>query len=204
MMTDMDHVRQAVKKLRELTRDSGCEDGNIVLQVNPDRVVCQFEKGACMEASFGGRVAEFVTFEPTRATTRLGFLFDAALERPAHRAAACAIINVMAGFLCISRIRRSCPRECHDACRASLVREMGDRRVGGLGVPVHLLGTFPVHTSGTDECEVILVSGEGLISPEADALINGTGEARILLVGPSTAGVASLEQLPHWCPYGKG
>lgn len=198
----MDILRAAVGKLEELSLHTGCEDGNIVLRVNPDRAVCQFERGACMEAVFGGRVAEFVTFEPTRATTRLGFLFDAALEKPVHRAAACAIINVMAGFLCLSRVRRSCPRECHEACRTALLREIGDRRVGALAIPAHALESFPYHGSG--EGDVILVAGEGLISPAGRTLLEGPDRSRALLVGPSTSGVASLEKVRHWCPYGKG
>jgi hypothetical protein len=157
-----------------------------------------------MEAAFGGRVAEFVTFEPTRATTRLAFLFDADLLKPAHRAAACAIINVIAGFLCISRVRRSCPRECHAACRADLLREIGERRVGGLKIPAPALESFPYRTTGTGDCEVILVSSEGLISQAGCTLMDGPVKDRVLLVGPSTAGVASLENLRHWCPYGKG
>lgn len=198
----MDILLDAVRKLKELSQHSGCEDGNIVLQVNPDCTVCQFERGACMEAVFGGRVAEFVTFEPTRATTRLGFLFDATLEKPRHRAAACALINVMAGFLCLSRVRRSCSRECHEACRAALLREIDDRRVGGLEIPSHVMESFPYRATGA--CDVMLVAGEGLISPEGRSLLEGPDRDRALLVGPSTSGVASLEKLRHWCPYGKG
>jgi len=141
----MDILKDAVRRLEELTRGSGCEDGNIVLSVNPDRAVCQFEKGACMEAAFGGTTAEFITFEPTRGTTRLTFLFGAALERPAHRAAACAIINVMTGFLCISRTRLSCDPECHAACMRDLIEKVGTREVGGLHVPVNSLASLPHH-----------------------------------------------------------
>ena len=200
----MDCIKNAVNKLQEIALHSGCEDGNITLQVNPDRTVCQFEKGACMEAVFGGRVAEFVTFEPTRATTRLGFLFGAALEKPVHRAAACAILNVMAGFLCISRVRRSCPRECHDACRADLLREVGNRQVSGIGIQGHILESFPYHSLIPSEGEVILVSGEGLISAECKEIVDGPKGEKVILLGPSTSGVASLEKLPHWCPYGRG
>ncbi len=200
----MDILKDAVRKLEELTHGSGCEDGNIVLSVNPDRAVCQFEKGACMEASFGGRRAEFVTFHPTRATTRLPFLFGAALEKPQHRAAACAIINVMTGFLCISRTRISCDPECHAACRRELLERIGKKEVGGLHVPGHVIASFPRHTEVAGGGEVVLAGGEGLISPEGGALLSGDSGGRILLVGPSTAGVACLENLPHWCPYGKG
>jgi len=200
----MDILKDAVRKLEELTRGSGCEDGNIVLSVNPDRAVCQFEKGACMEAAFGGTTAEFITFEPTRGITRLTFLFGAALERPVHRAAACAIINVMTGFLCISRTRLSCDPECHAACMRDLIEKVGTREVGGLHVPVNSLAALPHHADAPGGGGVVLVGGEGLISPEAGALFGGDHATEVLLVGPSTAGVARLEGLPHWCPYGKG
>lgn len=200
----MDCILSAVKKLQELSRHSGCEDGTIVLSVNPDRKVCQFEKGACMEAFFGGRIAEFVTFEPTRATTRLGFLFDATLEKTVHRAAACVIINVIAGFFCITRVRRSCPGECHAACRAELIQKIGNGRVAGIGIPGPVLESFPSHNSGSADGEVVFISGEGLISPEGTAILDGPSADRVLLVGPSTAGVAALEKIPHWCPFGKG
>lgn len=200
----MDPILSAVQKLKELTLHSGCEDGAIVLSVNPDRKVCQFEKGACMEAFFGGRIAEFVTFEPIRATTKLGFLFDATLEKIAQRAAACAIINVMAGFLCISRVRRSCPPECHAACRADLIQKTGSSRVAGMGIPAPVLESFPSHNSSSADGDVILVSGEGLISADGTTLMNGPSAEKVILVGPSTAGFAALEKIPHWCPYGKG
>lgn len=200
----MDIILSAVKKLQEISHHSGCEDGTIVLSVNPDRTVCQFEKGACMEAFFGGRIAEFVTFEPTRATTRLGFLFDATLEKTVHRAAACVIINVMAGFFCISRVRRSCPRDCHAACRAELIQKIGNDRIGGIGIPGPVLESFPSYSSAAGDGGVVLVSGEGLISPEGSALLDGPSADRVLLVGPSTAGVAALEKIRHWCPYGRG
>jgi len=199
----MDILKDAVRKLEDLVRGSGCEDGNIVLSVNPDRTVCQFERGACMEAAFGGTTAEFITFEPTRGITRLTFLFGAALERPAHRAAACAIINVMTGFLCISRTKLSCDPECHAACRRDLIEKVGAMEVGGLHVPVNALARLPHHADIPGCGEVVLVGGEGLISPEAGALFGGDHATEVLLVGPSTAGVARLEDLPHWCPYGK-
>ncbi|MDI9633192.1 MAG: hypothetical protein QFX32_03955 [Methanolinea sp.] len=199
-----DIVKDAVRRLEEIVRGCGYEDGNIVLSVNPDRRVCQFEKGACMEAAFGGRVAEFVTFEPTRATTRLSFLFPAALEKPAHRAAACAILNVVARFLCISRVGRSCDPRCHAACMAELVAHVGGRKAGGLHVPPPTLAAFPRRADVAGEGEIVLVNGEGLISEEFARLAGEGGAGRVLLVGPSTAGVASLENLPHWCPYGKG
>ena len=67
----MDLIIETVKKLETMMNDSGCEDGGIVLDVNPDTINCQFECGACMTASFGGRSADFFTYDPVRARTKV-------------------------------------------------------------------------------------------------------------------------------------
>ena len=51
-------------------KNSGCEDSGVVLDVNADAVTCQFERGAYMTASFGGRSAEFTTYDPSGQTQR--------------------------------------------------------------------------------------------------------------------------------------
>lgn len=199
----MNLIRNAVENLRGKVEHTGCEDGNIVLGVNPDTVICQFERGACMEAVFGGRIAEFVTSEPVSVTTRLGFMFGALFEKPAQRAAACAILNVIAGFLCLSRIQKACPKECHAPCREALKKEIGGRPVFFLEVaagPGRDLG-FQVKTP--EEAEVILVTGEGLVVPGGQEIAGNPGGRRVIFLSPSTAGICSLEGLEHWCPYGR-
>ncbi len=199
----MNLIRNAVEKLRQKVEHTGCEDGNIMLGVNPDTVICQFERGACMEAAFGGRIAQFVTSEPIRATTRLGFMFGALLEKPAQRAAACAILNVIAGFLCLSRIQKACPKECHASCREALKKEVGGKSVFCLEVapgPGHDLG---IQVDNPGDAEVILVTGEGLVVPGGQEVAGTAGGRRVIFLSPSTAGICSLEGLEHWCPYGR-
>ena len=49
----MDIIIDSVSKLEEILRHSGCEEGGVKLDVNPDTKPCQFERGACMVATFG-------------------------------------------------------------------------------------------------------------------------------------------------------
>jgi len=197
-------IHDAVKKIEEIAKNTGCEDGNVVLRVNPDCVPCQYEKGACMEAVFGGRVAEFVTRDPVRATTRMGFMFGATLDNVPKRAAACAILNVITGFLCISRVMKSCPRECHHACLEALKEELSEKTIYCQDIPSLVVEELRNTVSDPDQADVFLMNGSALVSPEGSALIEKySGSKRILFVAPSNAGVASLQDLDYWCPYGR-
>lgn len=201
----MDILIDAVKILQERVHNTGCEDGNIVLSVNPDAVPCQFERGASMEASFGGRRAQFVTSDPIRATTRVGFMFGAPLEKSAQRAAAGAIINVITGFLCISRILKSCEKACHTDCLFRLSEEIKGKNVYVYGDSVKLAREFGhsmVHSP--DLADILIITGEGLVSQKETGKIGEYGKTKkILLVGPSTAGVTALVGFAHWCPHGR-
>jgi len=129
----MDIITDSVKKINVLLKNSGCEEGCVFLDVNADIVYCQYDKGACMVATFGGRSAEFVTQDPIRARTKISFMFDAALDSLRTRAAACSIINVAAGFFCISRILHSCPESSHTDCIKQLEHEIGGKRILCIG-----------------------------------------------------------------------
>ena len=200
----MDIVIDAVKKLQDTLRHSGCEDGPVVLRVDPDVVPCQYEKGACMEAGFGGRTGEFVTFDPIRATTKIEFMFGARLDTPATRGAACAVLNVVAAFLCLSRGVRACPVSCHTACRQELTKKLQTTRMYSIGPVLPAIqetGGFIVDNPDIADC--ILVNNEGLIAEGTGDLIEKYQENKVvLLLGPSTAGIASLERLERFCPYG--
>ena len=74
----MDLIIDTVKKLESMMKNSGCEESGVVIDVRPDTVNCQFERGACMTASFGGRSADFITYDPIRAHTKISFMFGAA------------------------------------------------------------------------------------------------------------------------------
>lgn len=200
----MDIVLDAVKKLQDILLHSGCEDGPVVLRVNPDAVPCQYEKGACMEVCFGGKTGVFVTYSPIRATTKVEFMFGAPLDSPAQRGAACAILNVVTAFFCLSRTVRACPASCHAACMQDLRTRTGTGKVFALG-SIHSLeqgmSRFIVKDPGS--ADIILINGEGTIEPgTGDIVSKYGGSTPVLVLGPSTAGIASLEKIERFCPYG--
>ncbi len=78
----MDLIRTAIKRLESRLEGSGSEEGVVRIDTDPDRITCQYETGACLRATYGGRSAEFVTMDPLTATTRIGFMFGAGLEKP--------------------------------------------------------------------------------------------------------------------------
>jgi hypothetical protein len=200
----MDLIIETVNKLETLMKDSGCEDSRVVLDVRSDTVNCQFERGACMTAVFGGRNADFITYDPIRATTKISFMFGTPLDTPPVRGAAAATVNVTTGFFCLSRILHSCPESSHKECHRQLAHELGGKRIFCRGsmpaVEAAFRSTIVTHPQDAD---VILINGEGIIEPGTGEIIRNAGETdRILCLGPSTAGVARLNQLLHWCPFG--
>lgn len=202
-MTDI--VTESVKKLEVLLEHSGCTDAGVLLDVDPDTQNCQFERGACMSAAFGGRCAEFVTYDPIRARTKISFMFGAPLDTPAVRGAACAIINVAAGFLCISRVLRACQPSCHAACIGQLAKEVADKKIYCVGGVVKIREQFKNNmVSDPLDADMIVIAGEGIINTGTGDLVEKyKGAKRILCIGPSTAGVARLQELGHWCPFGR-
>jgi hypothetical protein len=201
----MDIIVESVKKIENLAEHSGCTDAGVLLDVNPDAPICQFEQGATMSAAFGGRSAVFTTYEPMRARTKISFMFGASLDTPASRGAAAAIINAILGFLCMSRTLHSCPATSHADCREELVRKLAGKKlfcIGSMGRSGS--GIFSSIAENPTEAEIILISGDGLIA-EGTGDIIGTykNTKRIICIGPSTAGVAHLSEIEHWCPYGR-
>ena len=201
----MDIIRESVKKIKDLLEHGGCGEGDILLDVTPDATNCQFEKGACMTASFGGRTADFVTFDPVRARTRISFMYDAPLDTPSTRAAASVIINVVTGFFCLSRVLHACRESSHATCLEELKREIGGKKICCIGnIPEieHQFGGLIV--SGPDLADVILIGGEGMVEQGTGDLIEQyAGKKQVLCVGSSVAGVSRLHMLEHWCPYGR-
>jgi hypothetical protein len=200
----MNPVVDAIRKLEEQLRESGCEDGIVRIETLPGCTLCQYEKGACMNASFGGRSAEFVTFDPVRATTRISFMSGATLEKTAQRIAACVIINAITGFLCLSRKLHACAPEYHGRCAAELRERCTGRQIFCIGEIYHrevLAGLSFVQEP--DTADLFLVTGEGLVSPDGTGLVSRyRGKKPMLFVAPSTAGICSVLDLDHWCPYG--
>jgi len=200
----MDLIVGSVEKIRELIDNCGCEEGDIVLRTDPDIVNCQYERGACMVATFGGKTAQFVTDNPVSALTKLSFLFGAPLEVPQARSAAAAVVNVLAGFFSLSRVQHACPRRDHMACREELKAVLNGKRIFCTGDMQVIPAEFSGMVAGSpDDADIILFNGEGTISPGAGDIVAAVrGKKEILCLGPSTSGVARLNSLSHWCPYG--
>jgi hypothetical protein len=198
-------IEESVHLLEEHVQGSGCEDGAVNLRVDPDSRNCLYEHGVCMVATFGGKSAEFVTCDPTRATTKISFMFGAKLENPRIRAAACVIINALTGFLCFNRVSHSCSPECHKPCLAELKEKINGRKVSLIGASPRLemeMKAFLVENA--EEAEVILLNGDGLVSDEgARSITCRYPGKKLFFIGPSTSGVAVLQKIPHWCPYGR-
>jgi len=201
----MDIVKDSVTRLEEIIHHSGCEDTAVRLDVDPDANTCEYERGASMTATFGGRTAEFVTDDPIRAMTKISFMFGAPLETQGVRSAACAIINVTTGFFCLSRVLRSCPAESHAACLCELAEKLNGHRIFCVGkIPALERARGIDVTTDIHEADIILVNNEGIIAPgTGDLMAAGETTKQFIFLGPSTAGVSRLQQQEYWCPYGK-
>ncbi|MDD1691172.1 MAG: hypothetical protein LUQ66_10975 [Methanoregula sp.] len=201
----MDIIVESVKKIEGHLEHSGCADAGVVLDVDPGGVICQFESGASMSATFGGRSAEFTTFDPIRAPTKISFMFGAPLDTPPVRGAACAIINVILGFLCISRVLHSCQKSCHTPCWDRINQEIRGKSVFCIGSLGKIERGRSCHvTNNLPESEIILINGEGIIAMGTGDIIEKYKQTkRIICIGPSTTGIARLCEIEHWCPFGR-
>jgi hypothetical protein len=202
----MDILIDSVNKLETILKHSGCEEVGVLLDVNPDAMNCQFDWGACMTASFGGRSAEFVTSDPIRAQTKISFMFGAPLDTPAVRSAACAMTNVATGFFCLSRVLHACPDSRHADCMRELDTVIQGKKTLCMGSIPKIEDTFRTYiVTNPKDADLILINAEGIIDAGVgDLIAEFKGMKRIICLGPSTAGVARLQQLEHWCPYGTG
>jgi hypothetical protein len=200
----MDLIIDTVKKLESMMKDSGCEDSGVVIDVRSNTVNCQFERGVCMTASFGGRSADFITYDPIRATTKISFMFGTPLDTPQVRGAAVAIINVATGFFCLSRVLHSCPGSSHNDCCRELLNELGGKRIFFMGsMPAIGAVLKSASVENPQDADVILMNGEGIIEKHTGDIIRTYKDTkRIMCLGPSTAGVARLNQIELWCPFG--
>jgi hypothetical protein len=200
----MDLIIDTVAKLESLMTDSGCDDSGLVLDVRTDTVNCQFERGACMTASFGGRSADFITYDPIRANTKISFMFGTPLDTPQVRGAAVAIVNVATGFFCLSRVLHSCPESSHTECFRQLLDELEGKRIFCRGsMPTIDAALISAIVKNPQDADVILLNGEGITEKSTgDIIRNNKDTKRIICLGPSTAGVARLNQFELWCPFG--
>ena len=163
----MSVIEESVHLLEERIQGSGCEDGAVYLNVNPDCTKCPYEHGVCMVATFGGKSAEFITSDPTRVTTKLSFMFGARFESPRLRAAACVIVNAVTGFLCLNRVLHSCLPECHNACLDELKGKINGRKIRLIGYSSRLEKELsPFLADRIEDAELLVVNGDGLESDE--------------------------------------
>lgn len=201
----MDIIRDSVTKIKDILEHGGCGEGNVLLDVNPNAKNCQFEKGACMTASFGGRTADFVTFDPLRACTKIAFMYDAPLDTGATRGAAAAIVNVVTGFFCLSRVLHACPESSHAPCLAELEQAIKGKKVfcvGNIAGIDSLLRGLVIQDPLT--ADIILIGNEGLLAQGTGDLVEQfKGKKQVLCIGSSVAGVSRLHLLDYWCPYGR-
>jgi hypothetical protein len=197
-------IEDSVKKMEGIIHDTGCEDGAVTLRRNPDAVNCQFERGVCMESCYGGRTGEFVTSDPVEATTRISFMFGTEFTSPTAKSAACAILNVLSAFLCLSRGVRACPGSSHKPCLAELKEKLAGKRVFCIEQVQLLdyeLGSSVV--ADPRDADVILINNDGLLNERVTETIRTYfGKKEIVFIGPSTAGVAGVERMDRFCPYG--
>jgi hypothetical protein len=200
----MDLIIDTVKELESIMKGSGCEDSGVVLDVTTGTVNCQFERGVCMTASFGGRSADFITFDPVRATTKISFMFNSDLDTLPVRGAAVAIVNVAAGFFCLSRTLHSCPESSHAECLRQLAHELAGRKIFYTNnIPVLEMAFRSIIVKDPQDADVIIINGEGSIEKSMSEIYRTHKVTkRILCLGPSTAGIARLNHLELWCPYG--
>ncbi|MDK2975457.1 MAG: hypothetical protein PWP08_1828 [Methanofollis sp.] len=200
----MNLIASAVAKLEEKVKNSGCEEGSVSLARNPKMPVCQYPRGVCVEACFGDRHGHVVTPAPVQTCTKVSFMFGAPLESPVERTAACAIINAVTAFFCINRRVSACDESRHALCRSELAAALAGARVYVAGDARALPdGGGIVFIDDSADADVVLVVGPGLIATDSLAAVEGAlGKKRLICLGPSTAGVATLLSIEHWCPYG--
>jgi len=196
---------RAARVLMDRIEGCGCEDGAITIARNHDARVCPYERGVPLEAEHGGRIAQFVTGSPVEARVRITMLQGAPLSGERERSAAGAVLNAVTGFFGFSRRLGGCADEDRPACLGRLAEETAGCRVFLVGpspVLEHRLGDRLAATP--EEADLLLVLGHGLVTDAGLAAVEGSaGVRRVLMLGPSTAGVATLLECSHWCPYGR-
>jgi hypothetical protein len=101
-------------------------------------------------------------------------------------------------------VTHSCPVSTHHTCYTQLNEELAGHTLYCIGaLPAIVADQKGFITSDPEKADIILFTGDGLIAEgTGDVIVSLNSSKRILCIGPSTAGVARLWQLEHWCPYG--
>jgi hypothetical protein len=145
-----------------------------------------------------------VTYDPVEATTKVSFLFDATLTNNTAKSAACAVLNVLSSFLCISRRVRACPVSEHQACLANLKERISGKRLFLLGeCPVIAREFGSIITQDPAGAEILIINNQGVLNNDAAAIVEQFRDKKeIICLGPSTAGIAGFLRIGRFCPHG--
>ncbi len=196
---------RATEALSDRIAGTGSEDGGVAIVRNHNALICPYERGVPLEADYGGRIAQFVTGAPLEARVRVSMLFGAPLTGEAERSAAGAVLSAVTGFFGFARHLQGCAIEDRPPCLRQLDAETAGRRVylvGASPLLEHRLADRLAAEPG--DADLLLVLGHGLVTDTGLAAVEGAGADReVLLLGPSTGGVAMLLECAHWCPYGR-
>ncbi|MDD1724673.1 MAG: hypothetical protein LUQ07_06065 [Methanospirillum sp.] len=198
----MHPINNAVKTLVSMLDDCGIEDSPVTLMPDYDLPRCTYEHGVPVKVHFGDRSAVFVSEEPVKATTKASFMRDAPLKKSAQRAAAAGIINAVSGFLCTIRRLHACTKEEHTPCREELKKILSGKRIyccGNMPDARKIAGSVVEDPKAAD---LILITGDGLVS-DAGEILSEYPPEKLLYLGPSTTGTASMLRSPHFCPFGR-
>ncbi len=198
-------LTDAVERLRESLLGTGFEDQSVTLARAPDAARCQYNRGVCIQATFGGKTGHVMTDAPVEGTTKVAFLFGAALAAPRQRTAAVAVLNAVSGFLLLARRLSACREECYAPCLSRLRAELAGSTLYAVGrVQVLERELAAQLVSDPAAADLLLVGADGPLSDAGlRVLEEHRGEKRILFLGPSTAGLSALLSEEHWCPYGR-
>lgn len=189
--------------MESLVEDCGIADNPVVLEQDDQVVRCAYERGALIRATFGGRTAGLASDFPVRTTTKPSFMFGAPLQKPALRSAAAGILNVLTGFLCTSRVLHACTPEHHAACFTDLTPLISGKKIWCCGEMHPIRERYADYlTDSILDADLILVSADGMVD-EGGSAISDEPDEKVLFIGPSTAGVATLTHGCHFCPYGR-
>jgi len=200
-------INQAVRQAEEMVEGCGYEHNAVSLTPIHDPDICLYEEGTLMRASFGGVEADYVTDAPINATTKLSFMFSAPLTKLPQQSAAVAIINALAGFLCMSRKRHACAPQHHDTCIRELQQKIGNKILYCAGTMPHIRHVLNNQiTQDITAADLILISGNGLLGEDGERVgdaFSAATKKEFLFIGPSSSGVSSTLHCEHFCPYGR-
>jgi fructose-specific component phosphotransferase system IIB-like protein len=201
----MSLVTDAVDEMEKKLAGSGCDHGTVALSKSPERDVCPFIEGTCIEASYGGKRIFIATSYPIEVKTRVSFMYGQELNSPVQRTAACAILNSLSSFMCFPRISGACPEGCGEKCLDELKEKTAERKV-------YLNGTMPGLQKRLEDrivpkpedADIIIVSGDGIFSDEGVEICDRYRDKKeMIFFAPETSGLAGMLNLRHWCPYGR-